>query len=349
MKNYSIEEKTYNLLKEIDDKRQITPTGDLISIPFNGNRLFSNIETQIVLAKLEKDHQILSINHISAGKISHGSKSTHHGHTFSLTDKFDQYLKSLQESLITGIQQDVNQQIDILTNTSIKNYKSLLKTIQNQRDITPANENIIISCKPTRIHAGTSYISANIIESLIKKLDSDFHVIKIVNSSPHPRLVGIDTDYPLFEIEIVKENFHQFVQIIENKYKSKSKSDDCLKDRSNGHQELVIKYSEDSRKIILNDLFLIANPDFESENERVFYYLYQNPNKNVTKSEIEENFNGNKTLTKSFSKIVENLNFQKDLRKAFFEISTDSIKFINPVSKERLEALNLQNIAIKAK
>ena len=38
-------------------------------------------------------------------------------------------------------------------------------------------------------------------------------------------------------------------------------------------------------------------------------------------------------------KIVENLKFKKDLRKAFFDISQDSIKFFNPVSKERLQEL----------
>ena len=100
MKNYSLEEKAYNLLKEIDEKRQITQLDEPINIPFNNiSRAFDNVETQTILRKLEKDDGIISIVHISNGTIRHGQRSKYFGHHFTLTDKFDSYYQGLKEKL----------------------------------------------------------------------------------------------------------------------------------------------------------------------------------------------------------------------------------------------------------
>lgn len=336
-----VEEKIYLLLKEIAEKKEITPSDEPISIPFNGNnRSFDFRETPIILKKLEKDHKIISIIHISDGTIKHGQSSKYYGHVFTLTEQFDQYYLELKEKLVKSHIQKSDNTKKILEGFSadtITHYKTLLNVIKNKNEVTPRGTAVKVTCETH--YYNDSQIDSSLVEGLMRKLESDFGVIKIIDFSK-----GDVTGYgnrPEFKIQLLEEKFFNFLKLVE------SRSGDGLANGNSLEKNLRITYSENSREILLNDLFLISKPNFNSENEQVFYYLYRNPNKTITKAEFEENFNANKTLTKDFNKIVENLKFKKDLRKAFFEISSDSIKFFNPVSKERLEQLGIKNIPIK--
>ena len=98
------------------------------------------------------------------------------------------------------------------------------------------------------------------------------------------------------------------------------------------------------REVLLNKTFQLAKPDFATENDLVFSYLYKNPNQKFTKQQLEEAID--KKLTKNLHKIVENLGFKSDLRKMFFNVSRTSISFKNPITKTDLEALEIQKIKI---
>lgn len=102
-----------------------------------------------------------------------------------------------------------------------------------------------------------------------------------------------------------------------------------------------------NRNIILNDLFFISRPDSFGENEVIFEFLYNNPNKPFSKTEIEKELN--QKITKTFSKILENLNFKKDLLKIFFKVSKDKIMFRNPVSVDEAKALGIDFAKISPK
>src|SRR5690606_37598246 len=102
-----------------------------------------------------------------------------------------------------------------------------------------------------------------------------------------------------------------------------------------------------NRNIILNDLFLIGRPDSFGENEIIFEFLYNNPNKPFSKAEIEQELN--QKITKTFSKILENLNFKKDLLKIFFKVSKDKIMFRNPVSVDEAKTLGIDFAKISPK
>ncbi len=336
-----VEEKIYLLLKEIAEKKEITPSDEPISIPFNGNnRSFDFRETPIILKKLEKDHKIISIIHISDGTIKHGQSSKYYGHVFTLTDQFDQYYQGLKEKLAKSHTQKSDNTKKILEGFSadtITNYKILLNVIKNKNEVTPRGTAVKVTCE-THYH-NDSQIDSGLVEGLMRKLESDFGVIKIIDFSK-----GDVTGYgnrPEFKIQLLEEKFFNFLKLVENR------SGDGITSGISLEKSLRITYSEHSREILLNDLFLIAKPDFDSENEQVFNYLYKNPNRPVGRGEIMEDLKI--TLTKDFHKIVENLKFKKDLRKAFFDISQDSIKFFNPVSKERLQELGIKTIAIEIK
>lgn len=99
-----------------------------------------------------------------------------------------------------------------------------------------------------------------------------------------------------------------------------------------------------AREILLNEVFQLARPDFNSENDNVFDYLYQHPNETFTVNQIKEHIGGE--LDKSLHKIIENLGFRGDLRKAFFDVSQDSIRFKNPVTRKDLADLGITRIKL---
>lgn len=116
-----------------------------------------------------------------------------------------------------------------------------------------------------------------------------------------------------------------------------------------------IKYSDHTREIKLNNI-VIAKPDFESENERFFSYVYSNPNKPLTIEEIKEfGFGKDSKLKKRISDIVRDLGFNGNLRKIFFPVvSQDKVMFTNPITKKQvieddLPALNLASLGDSAR
>lgn len=99
-----------------------------------------------------------------------------------------------------------------------------------------------------------------------------------------------------------------------------------------------------SREILLNKTFRLAKPDFDSENEIVFGFLYEHPNKKYTKEEIE--LEVKRKITKSIHKIVENLGFRGDLKKVFIDATKTAICFRNPITKADLEKLGVTQIRL---
>lgn len=99
--------------------------------------------------------------------------------------------------------------------------------------------------------------------------------------------------------------------------------------QQNQQREYFIKL-EDDRRIFLNGDILMAKPDFNSENEIVFKYLYEHPNTVLTKDQIESDIKV--PISKTFHKIVENLGFTGGFKQLFFDISAESIRFKNPVT-----------------
>jgi len=98
-----------------------------------------------------------------------------------------------------------------------------------------------------------------------------------------------------------------------------------------------VKYTP-AREILING-FLLAKLDFARENDNVFDYLYKNPNKTVSISELEKQLG--EPLRKLPSKIVENLGFAGELKKVFFDISKSSIRFRKQITRSQLQELGI--------
>ena len=221
--------------------------------------------------------------------------------------------------------------------------KIFLNEIDEVRQITPSGKPIRISYNTAK----TKGLDNDFVHTYLKKLEQEYKIIKILNLGTP--VVGFvigggnynpDEHHHVFEL---KEGFAEYCsQTIHQPV-----NNNIEQEKVNSKNELRITYSEHSRKILINNFFLIANPDFDSENEQVFFYLYKNPNILIKKGELMEDLKV--SLTKELPKIVENLNFTKAFRKAFFDVSQDSIRFYNPVSEQRLKELGITELPIQAK
>lgn len=114
----------------------------------------------------------------------------------------------------------------------------------------------------------------------------------------------------------------------------------------NLEEPLKIDFSPHSNEIILNGVFLLSKPNIDSENDRVFRFLYNYPNKKITLARFKEN---GITVGKSFSQIIRDLGFLGDLGRVFFMASQRAITFRNPVTRKILEDLGINKIRIHTK
>jgi hypothetical protein len=112
-------------------------------------------------------------------------------------------------------------------------------------------------------------------------------------------------------------------------------------------KEVLYQIAYRSRKIYLNNI-LISKPDFNSENDNCFQYIYDHPNVPIKLAELEE-ANGGK-LKKRLRDIVRDLGFTGVLKDLFFTgITKDSLYFENPItwesaSERKLSEINLSQI-----
>lgn len=104
-----------------------------------------------------------------------------------------------------------------------------------------------------------------------------------------------------------------------------------------------ITYTRD-RKILLDNKYMIANPNFDSENDNVFKFLYEHPNTKWSKEDLVKH--SGQIVTKEWDKIVENLGFKGDLRRVFFDVSKTHVKFNNPITDSVLQQLGISQIRI---
>lgn len=133
----------------------------------------------------------------------------------------------------------------------------------------------------------------------------------------------------------------------DHRAKRKSSTEDLLPigGESAPKPEIIYKITyTTAREILLDNKYLLAKPDFDSENDLVFSYLYEHPNEKLTLEQIRIGIS--RDLTKALHKIIENLGFKGDLKKIFFDVSKTSILFRNPITREDLEHLGVDRIRL---
>lgn len=156
--------------------------------------------------------------------------------------------------------------------------------------------------------------------------------------------------YGFIGIKVNLENFDDFYAKIKQEFEKRKqkankidekdvkdvpKQETAKKTKEKDEVMYQITYTK-QRQVLMNNA-QISKPDFNSENDLVFSFLYENPNRRIGIEEIEKAVGGK--LTKSLHKIVENLGFEGDTKEVFFSVSKNAIEFRNPITKRDLEEM----------
>lgn len=233
----------------------------------------------------------------------------------------------------------------------------LLNRIEDKRVLTPKGQPILIH-PASDLSNNYSIVE---LSQLFAKLEKDEQILKVLKESARGLSASLDP-YADFEdgcyhLEVLPRFDEYFAKIrLEPEYQEssgkrpanqskltssdESKQDTQPKDVPNVVYEITYT---GSREILLNKLLLISKPDFNSENDLFFSFLYENPNKTFKVSEIEAKIG---TLTKDIHKILENLGFTGDIRKVFINASRTSVCFSNPITRSDLEKLGINIIKL---
>lgn len=199
----------------------------------------------------------------------------------------------------------------------------VVKAIQFNAELAPIGQGIQIDPWGQHLN-GIPDIQLN---QIFQKLESDEKVIRI---GYKPEWDGAD-HYFIYEMP----TFREYARKIIEDFESNTQQPEQFSSISGSNTSLKITYSEQIREIVLNGIFLLAKPDFDSENEKVFTYLYKNPGKRITVEELVSQATGG-PLKKDLHDIARDLGFSKDL-KVFMSISKGTIIFHNPVNLSDLD------------
>jgi len=169
--------------------------------------------------------------------------------------------------------------------------------------------------------------------------------------------VEVDDVYSVYEAQA---NFHAILPDIhdalnsenvnqaENDNIAPAKPKNDITDTSDAVNVYEVKFLDIVGELVLNDLFTLARPKPNGQNYKIIQYLTQNPNRFITVDEISEKVLDGKPIDKRPTDFVAQVNMDKDMGKLFFDVSSDSIRLNNPVTKERMEAQNIKRIRIKS-
>ncbi len=133
-----------------------------------------------------------------------------------------------------------------------------------------------------------------------------------------------------------------FIEFYE-KFKNKDSSSNKSTEESSKQDILFLEYV--NRELKLNKLILLANPDFNTENDIVCKELFENVGKTLARKQLEEVIK--QPLKKDLNKIAEQLGFNKDIRKIFLSVSKNSIRLkMLSISAEELNNLGFDYIRL---
>lgn len=206
--------------------------------------------------------------------------------------------------------------------------QDVIAVINQKLELSPKSDKALTISLWDFVNDQREKIAKDDLTKVLRKLEED-KIIKPTFTDHLNRLGRKADDKVKFEID--RDKFGSFYSQHKKQVAPRAIPDSTILYR--------VSYSDKSREILVNNL-LLAKPDFGSENEMVFGYIYQHPNERLNKTQIEQQLNI--SIGKSFHKIVENLGFKGDLRKAFFDLSKTYIRFRNPVTKKDLDALNIE-------
>lgn len=345
-------EKLYFFLNRIEDKKVLTPKGQPILIHPAGdlNSHYPQAELIQLLHKLEEDEKILRV--VRTPTVSEwgglgGYENGYYG--IEILPTFDDYYFKIQQESeyqeFTGnkplVQKTQNKERP--NRKGLEKIWNILQEIDEINQISSSNGKLKIPHEPRGFTGSPQELSPlfNDRETVLKKLLS----LKAIDDLESEETFGSFWHFK------IGGDFNKVFDEYKEKYKAIAKEYEQTKTTKEIEEKIdakdiayEVKYSEKSREVLINN-FLLAKPDFNSENEVVFSYLYQNANRTVKTAELEKQV-GDK-LKKPIHNILRDLGFTGKLAKAFFSASKNGVMFRNPITYQDLKDLGIERIKIQ--
>lgn len=256
---------------------------------------------------------------------------------------------------------------------NLEMIENFLKVTTNQIELdgfNRLNRETIIPLK----HSGFGYDQTLSLIAAINRIAGQ-RLIEVINEEYLNCLNDIRRGYPTFDEEEMTEEkididfFKSYYDLSENNYKDKlilrlndEKSVDLLyqieqfisvkkierskENQGNSHiteikNDTATETSDEKmywinlkkRHIIINDRYLLKKMQFYRNNEICFDYIFKRPKEDITRSAIKNDIQQEIDP----NKFVNNLGFTGELRKCFFDISKNTLRFINPLTRNDLE------------
>lgn len=192
---------------------------------------------------------------------------------------------------------------------------------------------LTIPGKPCEIYYNSfgMYINHDEIEKAFKRLEYD----KVIRTIETPELFGMETSVSPKD----KYIFNILPEFKKYKYKTKLTYSDIA------NPVYEIKYNDRNGAVTLNDTSL-SKPHFDSTNDRVIQYLCKNPNRKITKEEINKECFPDALRMQELKSIIYKLGFKGDIRQAFFRVCKTSLFFTNPVYQKDLDDLGIKKVEV---
>jgi len=345
------EEKFTIITKAIDEARKITPPGYDTKLKITSENKLQNLDLDdiaSILYQLQDNHKVIKI--VSLANTSHltgldsfGLDPYEHEEernyfVLKVLDIFEKWSK--QYSNTQQIKESSDTTINPkYTRKALEKIWDILQEIEEKRQLLGSDDDPIRL--PCYLSGSIDNEQYEIKRSILGKLSCLDAIIQLHKGTTNRK----EGNYLYWSFYIGDKYFEIFSEY-EEEYKKIAKA----YQQSKQMEEVKIKnpvykitYSDKTRKILVNN-FLLAKPDFFRENEVVFTYVYNNPNRRISLEEIKEKTRYK--ITKSLPKILENLGFTGQLRKAFFDVSSKGIRLRNPVTKKDLKELGIKNLSL---
>lgn len=331
-------EKIWFLVNRLSDEREVTSAGQPVALhPANDlNKHYLPLDLISLASKLEKEHNAVKLLNNAPTDQTYGK------YLFELLPDFDKYVAELEDDPEylewSGKKPkpkkpyfDPSRQVDFSKSSEQNkdNYISVGQIEELEKMPKDERTRIMKESLTDKNRKDIDEFSKTSLQ-LIKGIQDNFK-LNIPKISP----VLSDVSFalpPNYEAEQVR----LLRQLVNQQEASKPSSE-------SNNQTYSITYTK-SRQVLLNGVFQLAQPTFNGENDLVFSYLCQHPNKPLSKKQLESELKI--TISKPLHKIVENLGFKGDLAKAFFSVSKGSIVFRNPVSTDELNQMGLSIIRL---
>ncbi len=301
-------------------------------------------QIQDILLQLEDDEKVIAIKSIPTEMKSLSEQTT----SDFLDKKRDYFVIEILNSFddwYSNFLIKERSKIENLSGINLKNITYILSLIEQELELSRSSK-VVISyiSSGDEISGYDTYDMDNVINTYTKCLGylKSIDIIKDFKSEPYSPSSELTVNIPKFfeAIEKVRELNGKTVQKPAQNLPRKDFEEKITKTSDEPVYEIT--YTK-QRQILMNNA-QIGKPDFNSENDLVFSFLYEHPNESFTKEQIEKAVSVK--LNKSLHKIVENLGFEGDTKEVFISVSKNAIQFRNPITKQDLEDMKKPTIKL---